>query len=311
MRVLAEFAMKSRSRAVGAVSGFGVAGLFLPPVALLSSALIALVGLRIGLRQALLVMVLSAVVLGVAMFVLIPEAPLFAGVVAGVVQWAPVALLAELLRRTISWRMTLQVAAAVAGVGVLAVHLLVPDLESTWAEAGMALLGPLVEGSDTGPQELEAGLRRAAPYLTGLLAGILLLSLTLAVLLGRYWQALLYNPGAFGEEFRGLQFGRMLSAVTLLLAGIGHLGPVPVATELAFILAVLFFLQGIALMHALTFRQGMSSFWLVGMYVLLALAMPQMFLLLATIGVIDAWADIRSRLGPGSAQGGQDSDNNP
>ncbi|WP_024327124.1 hypothetical protein [Thioalkalivibrio sp. AKL19] len=311
MRVLAEFAMKSRGRAVGAVAGFGVAGLFLPPVALLSSALIALVGLRIGLGQALLVMALSAVVLGVAMFALMPEAPLFAGVIAGIVQWAPVALLAELLRRTVSWRMTLQAAAGVAGLGVLAVHMLVPDLESTWAETGMALLGPLVEGSETGPQELEAGLRRAAPYLTGLFAGILLLSLTLAVLLGRYWQALLYNPGAFGKEFRALQFGRAMSAATLLLAGVGHLGPVPLATELAFILAVLFFLQGIALMHALTLRQGMSSFWLVGMYVLLALALPQMFLLLATIGVIDAWADIRSRLGPGSAPGGQDGDNNP
>ncbi|MFO7953491.1 DUF2232 domain-containing protein [Thioalkalivibrio sp.] len=311
MRVLAEFAMKSRGRAVGAVAGFGVAGLFLPPVALLSSALIALVGLRIGLGQALLVMVLSALVLGVAMFALMPEAPLFAGVIAGIVQWAPVALLAELLRRTVSWRMTMQAAVGIAGIGVLAVHMLVPDLESTWAEAGMALLGPLVEGSETGPQELEAGLRRAAPYLTGLFAGMLLLSLTLAVVLGRYWQALLYNPGAFGEEFRALQFGHAMSAATLLLAGIGHLGPVPLATELAFILAVLFFLQGIALMHALTFRQGMSSFWLVGMYVLLALALPQLFLLLATIGVIDAWADIRSRLGPGSAPGGQDGDNNP
>ncbi|WP_018140304.1 hypothetical protein [Thioalkalivibrio sp. ALJ7] len=314
MRALADFAMKSRGRAVGAVSGFGVVGLFLPPIAILGSALVALVGLRIGLGQAVLVVALSSVVLGVAMFALLPGAPLFAGVMAGFVQWAPVALLAELLRRTVSWPVTLQVAAGVAGAGVLLVHLLVPDLEATWARVGMALLGPLVEGADTGPQELEAALRRMAPYLTGLFAGIVLLSLTLAVLLGRYWQALLYNPGAFGEEFRALQFGRTTSAATLLLAGLGHLGPVPLATELAFILAVLFFLQGVALMHALTFRQGMSSFWLVGMYLLMALALPQMFLLLATIGVIDAWADIRSRLGAlGGRKGpgdGPDGDNN-
>ncbi|WP_019625606.1 hypothetical protein [Thioalkalivibrio sp. ALJT] len=305
MRALAEFAMKSRGRAVGAVSGFGIAGLFLPPVAFLGSALVALVGLRIGLGQALLVTVLAALGLGVAMFFLTPGAPLFAGVLAGVVQWAPVALLAELLRRTISWRLTLQAGAGLAGLGVVLVHLVVPDLEAAWAEAGMVLLGPLMEGSATGVQELEAGLRRAAPYLTGLMAGIVLLSMALGLLLGRYWQALLYNPGAFGEEIRALQFGRGASAATLVLAGIGHLGPIPLATELAFILAILFFLQGIALMHALTFRQGMSSFWLVGMYVLLALALPQMFLLLATIGVIDAWADIRSRLGPGQPGGNE------
>ncbi|ADC72424.1 Protein of unknown function DUF2232, membrane [Thioalkalivibrio sp. K90mix] len=315
MRVLAEFVMKSRGRAVGAVSGFGVAGLFLPPIAIVSSALIALVGLRVGLGQALLVAALSALVLGAAMFVLIPEAPPMAGVAAGFVQWAPVVLLAEVLRRTVSWRMTLKAGAMVAGLGVLAVHALVPDLQTAWSEAGMALLGPLVEGTDTGAQELEAALRRAAPYLTGLFAGIVLLSLTLSLLIGRYWQALLYNPGAFGEEFRALQFGRAMSGVTVGLGLIGHLGPVPLATELAFILGVLFFLQGIALVHALTHHQGMSSFWLVGMYVLMALALPQMFLLLATIGVIDAWADIRSRLGAlggrkGPGDDGPDGDNN-
>ena len=44
------------------------------------------------------------------------------------------------------------------------------------------------------------------------------------------------------------------------------------AMELAFILWVLFFLQGLAVMHALTRARQMSSFWLVGMYVLLVIA---------------------------------------
>ena len=298
MRFLAEFAMQSRGRAVGAVSGFAVVGMLLPPVALLSSALVALVALRLGAGQAVLVTAFSALALGAAMFVLVPEAPPMAGVLAGFVQWLPVVALAELLRRTISWPLTLQIGAAVAGAAVLLVHLLVPDLESFWAAAGMSLLGPLMEGAGNGAEELEAALRQAAPYLTGLAAGIVLLSLTLSLVVARYWQALLYNPGAFGEEFRALQFGRAASAATLGLLAAGHFGGVPLAMELAFILGVLFFLQGIALMHGLTHRQGMSSFWLVGMYVLMALALPQMFLLLATLGVVDAWADIRSRLAP-------------
>ena len=298
MRFLAEFAMKSRGRAVGAVSGFAVVGMLLPPVALLSSALVALVALRVGAGQAMLVTALSALALGAAMFVLVPEAPPMAGVLAGFVQWVPVVALAELLRRTISWPLTLQIGAAVAGGGVLLVHLLVPDLESFWAGAGMSLLGPLMEGTGNAAEELEAALRQAAPYLTGLAAGVILLSLTLSLLLARYWQGLLYNPGAFGTEFRALQFGRVASAATLGLLAAAHFGGLPLAMELAFILGVLFFLQGIALMHGLTHLQGMSSFWLVGMYVLMALALPQMFLLLATLGVVDAWADIRSRLAP-------------
>ncbi|MGM0554237.1 MAG: DUF2232 domain-containing protein [Pseudomonadota bacterium] len=301
MRVLAEFAMKSRGRAVGAVAGFGVAGLLVPPLALVSSALVALIGLRIGLGQALVVLAFAALALGAAMLVLIPEAPPMSGVLAGALQWLPAALLAEVLRRTVSWQATLQVAAGAAGLVVLAVHLLVPDLESAWASAGMAVLGPLLESGTTGPEELEAGLRRAAPFLTGLLAGTVLLSVALSLIIGRYWQALLFNPGAFGEEFRALQLGRGASVATLGLMALGHFAGTPLAVELAFVLGVLFFLQGIALLHALTHRRGMNSFWLVGMYVLLVLALPQMFLLLATIGVVDAWADIRNRLGPGQA----------
>ncbi|WP_019591108.1 hypothetical protein [Thioalkalivibrio sp. ALE20] len=300
MQILAEFAMKSRGRAVGAVAGFGIAGLFLPPVSIVSSALVALVGLRLGLGQALIVLAIASALLGAALWGASPGTPGPAVLLAGVIQWLPVALLAELLRRTVSWRITLKAGALVAGAGVLLMHALVPDPEAFWVRAGLELLQPLLETDEAAArEELEAVLADLAPYLAGLLAGIVLLSVTLAMLIARYWQAALYNPGAFGAEFRALQLGPGVSAAAVVLLAVGQLVPSPLAMELAFILGVLFFLQGIALMHALTHGQGMSVFWLVGMYVLMALALPQMFLLLATIGVIDAWADIRRRMGIG------------
>ncbi|WP_026287630.1 hypothetical protein [Thioalkalivibrio sp. ALJ24] len=298
MQILAEFAMKSRGRAVGAVAGFGIGGLFLPPVSIVSSALVALIGLRLGLGQALTVLALASVLLGAALWGMAPGNPGPVVLLAGAVQWLPVALLAELLRRTVSWRVTLKAGALVAGAGVVLMHALVPDAEAFWVRAGMELLQPLVEaGEEPAREELEAMLANLAPYLAGMLAGIVLLSVALAMVIGRYWQAALYNPGAFGPEFRALQLGPGVSAATAGLFLLGQLLPSPLAMELAFILGVLFFLQGIALMHALTHARGMSVFWLAGMYVLMVLALPQMFLLLATIGVIDAWLDIRRRLG--------------
>jgi hypothetical protein len=294
VRVLADFAMQGRWRAVGAAAGLGVLGILVPPIAVLSGAVVALVALRLGLVQALFVAGFAALILGTLVFAMMGGSPLI-GVMAGLAQWLPVAAMGEVLRQSVSWRTTLSMAALVAGGLVLLARVLVPDLEGAWVAAGREMLAPFVESGGVGMDELEGALTVIAPYLTGLLAGIFLLSMVLSLVIARYWQALLYNPGAFGPEFRELQLGRYLAIAVVVLALFGQLANVPLALELAFILAVLFFIQGLAVMHALTHAQGMSNFWLVGMYVLMVLALPQMFLLIAALGAIDGVAGLRER----------------
>jgi hypothetical protein len=294
MRVLADFAMQGRWRAVGATAGLGLLGIFIPPIAILSGAVVALVALRLGIAQALLVAGSAGLVLGVLVFAMMGGSPLI-GIMAGLAQWLPVAAMGEVLRQSVSWRTTLSMAGLVAGSLVLLARLLVPDLEGAWVAAGREMLTPFVESGGVAMEEVEGALITIAPYLTGLLAGIFLLSMVLSLVIARYWQALLYNPGAFGPEFRDLQLGRNLAVVVVVLALFGQLADVPLALEMAFILGVLFFIQGLAVMHALTQAQGMSHFWLVGMYVLLVLALPQMFLLIAALGAIDGVARLRDR----------------
>jgi hypothetical protein len=294
MRVLADFAMQGRWRAVGATAGLGLLGIFIPPIAILSGAVVALVALRLGIAQALLVAGSAGLVLGVLVFAMMGGSPLI-GIMAGLAQWLPVAAMGEVLRQSVSWRTTLSMAGLVAGSLVLLARLLVPDLEGAWVAAGREMLTPFVESGGVAMEEVEGALITIAPYLTGLLAGIFLLSMVLSLVIARYWQALLYNPGAFGPEFRDLQLGRSLAVVVVVLALFGQLADVPLALEMAFILGVLFFIQGLAVMHALTQAQGMSHFWLVGMYVLLVLALPQMFLLIAALGAIDGVARLRDR----------------
>lgn len=304
MRVLADFAMQGRWRAVGAAAGLGALGIFLPPVAILSGAVVALVALRLGIGQALFVAGVGSVILGGLVLVLMGGSPLV-GIMAGLAQWLPVVAMGEVLRQSISWRTTLSIAAVVAGALVLAVRLLIPDLEAAWVALGMQMVSPFVESGGVEVEELEAALVTAAPFLTGLLAGMFLFSMVLSLVIARYWQALLFNPGAFGTEFRSLQLGSGPSVAVVMLALIGHFAGIPLMLELAFLLAVLFFLQGLAVMHAVTHARDMNSFWLVGMYVLLVLALPQMFLLIAMIGVIDGVTNLRGRF-PARGQGSGD-----
>ncbi|AGA34895.1 membrane protein, putative [Thioalkalivibrio nitratireducens DSM 14787] len=295
MRVLADFAMQGRWRAVGSVAALGALGVFVPPVAILSGAVVGLVALRLGIGQALFVAGFGSLFLGAVVFALTGGSPLV-GVFAGLAQWLPVAAMGEVLRQSVSWRVTLSVAAVVAGALVLTARLVVPDLESAWVAVGVQMLAPFIEANGTQAEDLEGVLVQVAPFLTGLLAGIFLLSMVLSLVIARYWQALLYNPGAFGTEFRALQLGPGPALAMVGLALAGQLLATPLALELAFILAVLFFLQGLAVMHGLTHARSMNAFWLVGLYVLLVLALPQMFLLITALGAVDGVTRLRERL---------------
>ena len=61
------------------------------------------------------------------------------------------------------------------------------------------------------------------------------------------------------------------------------------------ILLVLFAVQGVAVTHAIVRLQQRHKAWLVVMYVLLLIMMPQMAVLLALIGVLDQWFNFRQR----------------
>ncbi|MCK7583114.1 MAG: DUF2232 domain-containing protein [Chromatiales bacterium] len=66
--------------------------------------------------------------------------------------------------------------------------------------------------------------------------------------------------------------------------------------DLAPVLGLLLLLQGLAVVHRLRELRNANQGWLVALYVLLVFFMPQMALLLISLGLIDLWADIRARV---------------
>ncbi|MWV15414.1 hypothetical protein F3I16_05075 [Pseudomonas sp. L-22-4S-12] len=143
-----------------------------------------------------------------------------------------------------------------------------------------------------------------APVLTGLMAALLQIVSLLCLMLGRYWQAALYNPGGFGREFRVLRLPPVL-AFGLLAAML--LGP-NLGVELAMLTplcSVPLAFAGLALLHGL----GLSRFWLVGLYVSLLLFMQLVYPLLVAMAIVDSLIDFRGRqarnngAGPANGEG--------
>lgn len=121
------------------------------------------------------------------------------------------------------------------------------------------------------------------------------LSACLVLLIGRWWQSLLYRPGAFQEEFHGLRLSLNLAFIISLamfllmqVAGWGY--------ALAAMFSIPILLTGIALVHSLVKIAGMSVHWLGMFYLGLILMGHFLYLPLLIIALLDTAFDFRNRL---------------
>lgn len=140
------------------------------------------------------------------------------------------------------------------------------------------------------------------PVLVGLMASLLQLLCLLCLLLARYWQALLYNPGGFAREFRAVRLPA--PAAVFLLVGIFLLPGLGI--ELAMLTplcSVPLAFAGVALLHGLVAQQRLGRFWLVGLYVSLLLFMQLVYPLLVVLAVVDSLFDFRGRMTRNDANG--------
>ncbi|WP_444929385.1 hypothetical protein ACJJIF_16325 [Microbulbifer sp. SSSA002] len=277
MRAVAEFIMRGRVRTVILTM------LGLP---LISPAILALVSLRRGSSNGL--MVLAWALLPAVVTYMTGHVPLQ---VAGLTisGFVVVFCAAIALRSTQSWAAALMTATAASVVGVLLTSNLsgglVQGLEQSLEATGVSWSPGAREALEQNPL--------AEVQFTGNLSWLLAMFAVLALVLGRYWQALLYNPGGFRQEFHQLRLPRWLALVGMLLwllclatPGYAHWGLVA---------ALPLQVAGIALVHWQVADRNWGIGPLVAMYVMLVVAAMPLVGFLCGLALVDSWIDIRGR----------------
>lgn len=295
MQALAAYIMRGRLQAtLATVAGALLSVLAMPlsaPLLWASGAAVGLVALRHGPHEGLLVTVLATVAVGAVAWPLMGGPQL--ALAFALVVWLPVWLAALVLYRTVSLAAAVQMAALTAALFVVGVHLVLPDPAAWWREMLAALQAQM--GQDARPLFEQAD--QAARLMTGMLAAVMLMNIAAALLLARWWQARLYNPGGFREEFHGLRHGRAIALATLALAAVAGLVPGGLgafAADLLWVAGLLFLLQGVAVLHALVGKRGLHVGWLVGLYAVLVFTFPMGAVVLALLGVGDTWLNFRA-----------------
>jgi len=296
MRWLASFVMQGVSQSVMATTVLAMLSLLFPLIGLLSTASVGLVSLRQGLRSGAMTAGASTLACGVLMSLIFGNPLPALGFL--LLQWLPVGVLAGLLRGSRS--LTLVTHAAL-GLGLLAVVLqfvTLGDPTGFWREQ----MGPMAErfvqaGVFDQAQSKEA-IARMAPLMCGVVAAGFLLQLLIGLYLARWWQAMLYNPGGFAAEFRQLRLHRALGVIGAAALGVWMIPGMALPTWLnclGLVVLSLFLMQGLAVAHGVFGGLPGTQRWLVATYVLLLLFLPQMALVLITVGLLDVWMDFRSR----------------
>ncbi|MAY72357.1 MAG: hypothetical protein CME82_13005 [Halomonas sp.] len=141
-------------------------------------------------------------------------------------------------------------------------------------------------------QGLDAS-RLAELVISGVTGLVVMLAAVACLALARSWQAGLYNPGGFRDEFHALRLTPRELILLVVLVIAGTLLGLPGIGMLAWIPLLM---AGIGLTHGVVGRKGMNGLWLVAFYLLLITTWP-MILIVLVVALIDTFADFRGRLG--------------
>jgi hypothetical protein len=279
MRALAEYVMRGRAEA--AIAAVLTTGIVI--ISWIGAAVVALVTLRQGSSEG------SRVLL----WALIPAVVLaMMGDTGPVTTLIGVTLAAMVLRNTSSWSMAL--VAAVAS-GLITGGLLL-SLGQGYLQEVLNLFGEFIEQMNR--QAVEQGRAMISAPSAAMIAGVLGLSNAFAVamclMLARWWQAMLYNPGGFRAEFHSLRMSPLMTVVLVALSSLFYmLGPDYQLWALITVLPLA--LAGLGLVHGLVAMSKKSGNVLVFFYIALLLFHPLKMLLVAA-AVIDSWINLRERL---------------
>jgi len=286
MRALAEFIMAGRLRAVLVVVFSYPLHILLGPFYLISPAVLGLVLLRHGLSEACLVL----------LWLILPLVILLNTTdVRGTMVWVSIFSLlvllvgAIVLARTRDWPSALKV--------ILGLSLICGAVMKSWLASDVTAMREVLNEMFSQFQQQNSALvfEFGDLFIAGLLSWLIAFTSMMALLLARWWQSLLYNPGGFGVEFHALRFNR-LSASLLFAALMGCYLLGQEYVTWGSLLGLPLLLAGVALVHHTVAFAELGVRGLVIFYVALVILQGPLSSVLIGLGFLDSVMDFRSRL---------------
>ncbi|MFT4613834.1 MAG: hypothetical protein ACI9NT_000975 [Bacteroidia bacterium] len=282
MKGLAEFVMRGRLQALFATVFTCGSIVF----CWIGAAVVALVTLRKGVVEGGWLLLWAVLPAGTVAYVYGDSSPL--ALLLGT------AVLALVLRSTISLSLTVLASVALAGLIGLATIVFAGAYLDQMVAAFDQFLGNFEQQYLQGDQAVT--LPRPEPLQIAGMLGVGTAAMSvLCLLLARYWQAALYNPGGFGVEFRALRYPIAVSLGLVVLGlAVSSLGLEYRTWAMMFFIPLSF--AGLSLVHARASVRGQGTGWLIVFY-MAWLVFDPVKLVVVLFAIADSWLDFRQRWG--------------
>jgi hypothetical protein len=195
-------------------------------------------------------------------------------------------ILAMVLRKTMSWQVVILLATVIGLVTQFSLVLQPAYQAQIEAVVSDGLQAQLNQGGQT-----EYTAEQIVELLLSFYGAYHAFMVIICLMIGRWWQALLYNPGGFRQEFHNLRIDPriMVFLLGLILAGLLDIPPLDSWLPLFCIAPML---AGLAIAHYTVAEKKMGRPWLVLCYVTLMMMAPAIILM----GLADSVLDLRKRM---------------
>jgi hypothetical protein len=272
-------------------SSLAIVSLIMPPVSIVSSASVALVTLRRGAVEGLVVLGCSTLIAGVLGFFLLGNYQFV--LLYGMVLWVPVWLISIVLREGRYLSLAVEIAVLLGILGVVGFYLYSTEPAAMWKTMLSQMMPP-----NAPVEDVQRAFDMLSHYMTGIVAAASVFGLLFGLFLGRWWQALLYNPGGFRQEFLSLNTPPRLAIGSILVVVIASLSS-GVTSEIFWNISILLFVLytfiGTSVLHTVFAAMKMGRY-IVPMFYVTMFLIPHAMLPVAIVGLSDAWMNLRNKI---------------
>jgi len=295
------FVLRSRLHAVGTAFVLSLAPLFGASVGILVATFITL---RKGAFEGALVLcvTIAASLLNYALSSAAAQPQVVTVVIATIIAiniltW----LLALVLRRYENWNLVLDVAILTGLVFVFVVHFVFPGIQNEWNTQLTAYLNKTASVFEqlapdaAGQEEMQASMVASIkPYLTGFVIASIVFNALFQLVLARWWQAIVFNPGGLRRELHQIRLSYVSASVFIAVLGLAYIGNA-FGLDMLPMMVVAFCAAGLSLIHRMLASNKTGWFWLLLVYLGIMFVFPAGMVLVAIAGLLDSLFNLRLR----------------
>jgi len=292
MQGFARYTVSGQFPAFTVVFGFSILAYIMPLSAIISAAAVVLITLYATPKNGLLITASCIALLAAVSYLLFKNAEL--GAYTAMLQLLPSLILGSVLFTTRSLSFSIQTAALLGVLAFISVSFLVPNIQQYWIEALTDILDKTLATHGLDEDQQVQLIQVSAQFMTGVFIALVTLIHSTTLLIGNWWHNLV-TTAKQGNEFHQLRLGKVLAFAAIILGIVVTVTNSIFVAQILGIVAILFLLQGLAILHAIAGSMSKGRFWLIVTYGIL-IFMPQAGLLVIMTGLMDTFIDIRRRV---------------